>query len=242
MPYYPYGIKCRESQRNTFIANNFYDAGDVTAAYYRFDSTSGLNYVLAGFHDDLKPFVEDHATNSNRSTVINFHQAQESRYAQGVRFLGDVTLEPKANGPSPYGPKVVSTAGAELTYQLSNGSGMTVWYTPEGGSPVPLSEVRDDGGGTVVHELKGTDARVRNVNGSLKVQSAPGSPLELGDTSGAALRIEDREVELVPTGARILSGSGPPTEAAPNGSIYLRTDGGPGTTLYVREAGAWVPK
>jgi hypothetical protein len=39
-----------------------------------------------------------------------------------------------------------------------------------------------------------------------------------------------------------LSGAGAPTLAAPNGATYRRTDGGTGTTLYVREAGAWVAK
>ena len=33
-----------------------------------------------------------------------------------------------------------------------------------------------------------------------------------------------------------------PTQAAPNGSIGINTAGGTGTTLYVRESGAWVAK
>jgi hypothetical protein len=41
---------------------------------------------------------------------------------------------------------------------------------------------------------------------------------------------------------RILTGSGAPAEIAPDGSIYLRTDGGAGSTFFVREAGAWVAK
>lgn len=35
-------------------------------------------------------------------------------------------------------------------------------------------------------------------------------------------------------------GSGEPSISAANGSIYLRTDGAAGTTLYMRVAGAWV--
>lgn len=37
----------------------------------------------------------------------------------------------------------------------------------------------------------------------------------------------------------VLSGPGAPTETASNGTIYIRTDGGPSTTLYVRANGAW---
>lgn len=37
----------------------------------------------------------------------------------------------------------------------------------------------------------------------------------------------------------IVAGDGVPSLALPNGSMFLRTDGGAGTTLYVREAGNW---
>jgi hypothetical protein len=39
----------------------------------------------------------------------------------------------------------------------------------------------------------------------------------------------------------VLSGSGAPSASAPNGSIYLRTDGDASTTLYVRAGGVWEP-
>jgi hypothetical protein len=39
----------------------------------------------------------------------------------------------------------------------------------------------------------------------------------------------------------VLTGPGAPTEDASNGTLYIRTDGGPSTTLYVRAAGAWSP-
>lgn len=41
----------------------------------------------------------------------------------------------------------------------------------------------------------------------------------------------------VPT---MTSGTGVPNHTAPNGSIYLRTDGAAATTIYVRAAGAWT--
>jgi len=48
--------------------------------------------------------------------------------------------------------------------------------------------------------------------------------------------------------ARLLSGAGSPESnvAAPIGTVYLRSDGGSGTTLYVKESGTgntgWVAK
>lgn len=41
---------------------------------------------------------------------------------------------------------------------------------------------------------------------------------------------------------RIQCGAGEPPMYAANGTLYLRTDGGAGKTLYVRESGVWVAK
>jgi hypothetical protein len=105
--------------------------------------------------------VIDQAAGINRSTVIDFHQSRESRFAQPVRLESKVYVEP------------------------------------------------------------GTDAGIRNVNGIVRVQSKPGSAAELGDTSGLGIRVEAGALELTSTSVRILSGSGAPTDNAPNGSIYL---------------------
>jgi len=49
-------------------------------------------------------------------------------------------------------------------------------------------------------------------------------------------------LEMGSGGPTITTGTGAPSHSAPNGSVYLRTDGGSGTTLYVRESGSWVGK
>jgi len=49
-------------------------------------------------------------------------------------------------------------------------------------------------------------------------------------------------IELGSSGPTITTGTGAPSHSAPDGSLYLRTDGGAGSTLYVRETGAWVAK
>jgi hypothetical protein len=46
-------------------------------------------------------------------------------------------------------------------------------------------------------------------------------------------------IELGASGPTITTGTGAPSHSAPNGSIYLRTDGTASTTLYVRAGGAW---
>jgi hypothetical protein len=237
--FYPYGIKAINSQRHAFIANNFYDPSARTQAYYRFEESAKLNYVLAGFHDDGWTFVDDQAIGVDRSTVVNFHQGEESRFPQRMRYQNRMYLDPGISAP--HGPRVVSPAGAELNYQLLGDNGMYVSYTPNGGSPIGLWRVRDLGGGVIAQELQGTDARIRG-SGPVRVQSSPGEFLELGDTSGAGVRVQEGKLQFTQTSVQLFSGSGAPTGLAPNGSIYLRTDGAAGSTLYVRENGVWAAK
>ena len=112
-----------------------------------------------------------------------------------------------------------------------------------GGGPIDLWQIRDQGNGNIVQELMGTDAEIRNTNGSLKIRSSPGSALELGDTDGNGVTVENGKLSFTGSStAQILSGSGAPTENAPDGSIYLRTDGGRDATFYVREDGSWTSK
>ena len=40
----------------------------------------------------------------------------------------------------------------------------------------------------------------------------------------------------------IIQGEGAPTLEAAVGTLYVRSDGGPNTTLYVRESTGWVAK
>jgi len=189
---YAYGVRARESQRNAFVANNFFDPGPPTLAYYRLDDSATLNYILAGFHDDSRPFVDDQAPAALRSTVVNFHAAQTSEYPQPVRFQDTVRLEP--GGAEPVGPQLVSASGAALSYRFAGGEAVTWQVTPPGGAVVDL------------------------------------------------VRAEAGRITLPATGVQISTGQGPPTAPAPNGSIYLRSEGAVGSTLYVREHGTWVPK
>lgn len=72
--------------------------------------------------------------------------------------------------------------------------------------------------------------------------------LEPGDRviSGARVVIQTDEMHL--GGTKIVTGTGSPqgVVTAPIGSLYLRKDGGAGTTLYIKESGTgntgWIAK
>ena len=79
-------------------------------------------------------------------------------------------------------------------------------------------------------------ARVRNI-------VAAGNISTLGNISTTSA-ITGRSVGVSIGGTTVTwtNGTGAPSGSCSTGSMYTRTDGGPGTTLYVCEAGAWSPK
>lgn len=59
--------------------------------------------------------------------------------------------------------------------------------------------------------------------------------------TGLVLSPDGAERYDVTAAPSLTAGAGAPTEAGPNGSLYLRTDGTDGDdSLYMRIAGAWV--
>ena len=72
------------------------------------------------------------------------------------------------------------------------------------------------------------------------VQSFTYSHPDYGRTQVAGGMLTDRlEVGSAQASPSITSGTGAPSAAEPNGSVYLRTDGTAATTIYRRAAGAW---
>jgi hypothetical protein len=92
-------------------------------------------------------------------------------------------------------------------------------------------------GNTIQVSLNSNSATYQN----LAVQTS-GGDLVVGSSSSTGLRLR------ASGGSAIFSGTGTPEAAvtAPVGSLFLRTDGGAGTSLYVKESGAgntgWVGK
>jgi hypothetical protein len=70
-------------------------------------------------------------------------------------------------------------------------------------------------------------------------------PLRFRDAAGVAIRklvAWTGETEIaIATSPTVTSGSGAPSATEPNGSLYLRTNGGAASTLYARISGAWAP-
>ena len=140
---------------------------------------------------------------------------------------------------------VLNSTGATGQALTINGSGGAVSFGASGTTNQSLAW----SGGT------GTDRRLQLGGNSIQVSlnsngtsyqnlaiQASGGDLIVGSSSSSGIRFR------ASGGAAIFSGTGTPEAAvtAPIGSLFLRTDGGAGTTLYVKESGAgntgWVGK
>jgi hypothetical protein len=64
--------------------------------------------------------------------------------------------------------------------------------------------------------------------------------VDLGSPSQYFKDTHSRIFTISNTGINIRGGAGAPTTTPTNGSLWLRSDGGVGTTIYARVAGAWI--
>jgi len=98
-------------------------------------------------------------------------------------------------------------------------------------------------GGAKLQELSASPTATAAYGISWVLDETPNRPMFTDDAGG-----EFRYQILPSTGPQVYSGSGSPEGAktAAVGSLYMRTDGGAGTSLYVKESGAgntgWVAK
>ena len=119
------------------------------------------------------------------------------------------------------------TANADVGFRASGSNRWTIRRTADtesgsnAGSHLALIR-RDDGGSAITPNV----LQIYRDSGKIRIGS-------VGPTAG---------LEMGSGGPTWTVGTGVPSHSAPNGSLHSRTDGGSGTTLYVRESGSWVGK
>lgn len=145
--------------------------------------------------------------------------------------------------------------------QGSSGGGSSLTGVTEDGTPnvvtVSDSLVIDGGGGssgglTIYDSGGNADVTLTEVSGQARLSGNVGVIFRVG---GSTVLNADSTAVYVAAGkylrvdtSQFRSGSGSPESSvtAPVGSLYLRTDGGSGTTLYVKESGSgttgWTAK
>jgi hypothetical protein len=151
------------------------------------------------------------------------------------------------------------SANDEVHINCEDGTQLNFWTNRKGTGSVAQSRIRqtdDDFSSYNDHDLGSTtqpwgDLYTNQIYARLAdgvVRPITASSTNLGTGTYPWAIVSTDQVTMGGTGPRILFGSGSPEGAvsAPVGSIYMRSDGGAGTSFYVKESGTgntgWVAK
>ncbi len=265
-------IYLEDAASNVVLACEF--NGGTTTAIKLKDAADGTKVVLCQF--DGPTYWVEFVNVTPANTVIALNTGGGSINGRGTRTLyidstgtrilssaglivGDANLvasnavpltvvEP--TGLSTYAFVVQSSAG-QYHLRLNNGGALEVYQnlTTHGGTSLG----NDVSNNSVVATITNVGANAANVGLVLKGAAAQtGDILQVQNSAGTVLALitASGRIHLGATTAApgIMSGTGTPegAVAAPIGSLFLRTDGGAGTSLYVKESGTgntgWVGK
>jgi hypothetical protein len=269
---YVYGVRCDYASNNSFIANNFYDPGAGALAYYRFEANATFNLVIDGYRNDTKPLISETGGAVGTNLMLTSHQSQITRFSQPVEF-SSVNDGLRATGSALFSggtarfviqPATDQTEGAQLflvkrsaaddvnpggeIFRISQDS--TLLITNSAGSQTQLTsggrtwQAVGAGGAMVVNtgtggsnfDIRAFGARLTHFTSNTELIRFRISPQSA--TQGA--------IQFNITGPIDTAGSGSPegVVTAPVGSIFRRSDGAAGTSIYVKESGAgntgWV--
>lgn len=125
-----------------------------------------------------------------------------------------------------------------LSIVSSNGSAGALALTDTGGSGVNI-KLTGDGGTTPSKHIRAT-------GGNLQVVNSAYSAVILALTDAGTLQAKGgiqpgTDAAAFQTACSLYAGTGVPSNAnGINGDIYFRSDGGAGTAIYQKRAGAWV--
>ncbi len=270
---YIYGIKLVRAAANFITGNSGWDPGGSSVAIVRLENDAIANTIISGYAQSPLAAVSDNSQNNPRTNTVlsqdsaswrsqQFFRNTNGFEAYGGLFRGGtpgsgqpspVTIKPDTDqinawpwlslirsGASGYLPNTEMFAFAyngDLRFRNATFTNTGLdWNATGTGTPAGASMTIDSGTGGSYLILK---------NLGVQVYSHNGGPLRL--TLGQSAD----QIRFGPSGntdVGIIAGSGSPEGAvtAPVGSLFLRRDGGAGTSLYVKQTGTgntgWVAK
>jgi len=256
---YVYGIDLEYATQNSLIGNHFYDPTGTTLYGIRLRANAQSNFVIDGLNQrgitDLGPTAYPNliltSAQGRTSAVgpLNIPDLNYDTIIKRLKVTGSgataFTIQPDTATPDAGNLILVKRSAAEGTNPSAN-----------------ILELRQradivmrgaQAGNITFQDAAGTDFTTftgagRNWNaagtgGAMKIDSGTGGSYLTLQNYGLKLVLQDGTGTVT-----IKQGSGTPEGAlaANVGSLYLRTDGGAGTTLYIKESGTgntgWVAK
>ena len=246
---YAYPVKLEYAEM-CYFANAFFDEGGGVTAEYYFGPHALYNLVIDVARTDTVPLIAEITTAIGKNTVLTAHQTQASVFAQPVT-LGNVTtakdelwcgltLDVQPTVPPPVDGSLVFRIRRSAAESVNPGT-YACWIANSGemllggNNAGNITFSGQDGTPFSAFAGRGRQWNAAGSGGDMQIHTGTGGSyltlfayaLKLKDHNGA------NEV-------KIKSGTGSPEGSltATVGSVFLRTDGGENTTLYVKEVGA----
>lgn len=247
------GLYLESAKANTLANISFWDMPTYTGDLINmgdgvgFASESNVLMNVCRHGDKLADGVVDiNFTNSNDNVLINF---QPTSSAQGKidfnsrrvtvigRILATILNDTNIIQLSALDGLQSNVVGVKGAGRLRQTNGDTILDTFINGKMFKIETKKADG----------TTRRIWFEPNGDSLFPIEDNSIDLGKTTNRYRNVHLSSLRL-PNGVMVYSGTGTPEgrDSAPVGSMYTRTDGGVGTTLYVKESGTgntgWVAK
>ena len=213
-------------------------ATDVVGRFESGDATAGVEFL------DNTGGTSSTAQVKNNQGVLTLVADQGAAIADSAISFNIDTTEKMNIGASETIIKQSERFNDDVKASFGTGNDLDIFHDGT------HSHIHDNGTGAL--KIRGSSVRIRDAaDANHMIQANDGAEVSLYYNGVKRFETSNAGVD-VPTGnitldtVKILTGSGAPAVSAPVGSLYLRTDGGADTTLYVKESGTgssgWVAK
>jgi hypothetical protein len=234
----------------------------VDTANIRFRPIAGTNITLSGTYPNITINESRWTTDSISAIYVGPSLSSYSSTNTGLLNF------PDANGTATSGISFGGTGGTNLNIYRPNisylrtdggflvgttfyvGNTSNKWTLAGGAEIIPSTISSGASSALTINQTWNTTGNPTLITANVtNTQSGTSSNLfNLQVNSTSRFRVDKNAVVTINNSSQIISGSGTPegTISAPVGSMYLRTDGGAGTTLYIKETGTgatgWTAK
>ena len=240
-----YNLKIQPSSFDGYVNENTFNGGSFNHST-AFPNYETINIMLdSGFYD----------MNMINNNKFNFPSIEDhNQNAIGVMFKGVFNT---ITNPRFENPNHETTYGVVMPIESQ-------YNKIIGGRGLYRSNVVDSGIGNSFTALDGDQISINGTGGNVYVnqysdnspvlafQSNDGSKRITGNITGSGVFTGTRgyfqngigfgSIDGLNQDRGLFHGVGAPTYVKANGSIYIDTSGGTGSTLYIRESGVWVAK
>lgn len=247
----------------TSLSNRINNKLNITdTANIRFRPVAGSNITLTGTYPNITIGESKWSTDSNSSLYLGSSSSTYSSTNSGLINF------PDANGTATSGISFGGTGGTNLNIYRPNvsylrtdggflvgttfyvGNTSNKWTLAGGAEIIPTTVSSGASSALTVNQTWNTTGVPTLITANVtNTQSGTGANLiNLQVNSTSRFRVDKNGAVTINNGSQIISGTGSPegTVSAPVGSMFLRTDGGAGTTLYIKETGTgatgWAAK